>query len=338
MNFPALHGNWVDLFIFLVVVFYLFSGWNRGFFLGVLDLGGFILSFVFALKSYNFFGQLLVINFSLPFGISNAVGFLLAGFVVEAVFSFLMGIFFKTYYIHLLEALHRRRQGAVILKINRIAGCIPALGEAIVFIAFMFTLVVTLPVQGSIKKDIISSKLGGPLVAKTQGIEQQLKIIFGQAVNDTLTFLTVNSNPSSLEKVNLRFTTADVSTDEKAEEAMLVLVNLERNKGGLKKLVKSEKLHSLARSYAKDMFARGYFSHYNPENQSPFDRMHEAQILFNAAGENLALAPNVNLAHQGLINSPGHKANILSADFGHVGIGVMDGGIYGEMFVQEFTD
>jgi uncharacterized protein YkwD len=38
------------------------------------------------------------------------------------------------------------------------------------------------------------------------------------------------------------------------------------------------------------------------------------------------------------MNSPGHKANILSISFGKVGIGVIDGGIYGEMFCQEFTN
>ncbi len=86
------------------------------------------------------------------------------------------------------------------------------------------------------------------------------------------------------------------------------------------------------------MLARGYFSHYTPEGLSPFDRMAKANIAFIAAGENLAFAPNVTLAMQGLMQSPGHRANILSKDFGRVGIGVLDAGIYGEMFVQEFKD
>jgi uncharacterized protein YkwD len=52
----------------------------------------------------------------------------------------------------------------------------------------------------------------------------------------------------------------------------------------------------------------------------------------------LAYAASVDLAHNGLMRSPGHRANILSADFGQVGIGVIDGGIYGKMFTQEFTN
>jgi uncharacterized protein YkwD len=119
---------------------------------------------------------------------------------------------------------------------------------------------------------------------------------------------------------------------------MLIDVNKERKTQGLQPLVMDEKLQVLARNYAKDMFKRGYFSHNNPEGYSPFDRMAVAGIDYQAAGENLALAPNESLAMQGLMNSPGHKANILSPKFGRVGIGVIDGGIYGEMFVQEFTD
>ena len=66
--------------------------------------------------------------------------------------------------------------------------------------------------------------------------------------------------------------------------------------------------------------------------------MTEANIVFTYAGENLALAPSVDLAMKGLMQSPGHKANILSTNFHRVGVGVIDGGIYGEMFCQEFTD
>ena len=86
------------------------------------------------------------------------------------------------------------------------------------------------------------------------------------------------------------------------------------------------------------MFEKGFFSHYNLQGESPFDRMDKAGISYVAAGENLALTPTVAIAHQGLMDSPGHRANILSPDFGRIGIGVIDGGIYGKMFVQEFTN
>jgi len=86
------------------------------------------------------------------------------------------------------------------------------------------------------------------------------------------------------------------------------------------------------------MFARGYFAHDTPEGRSPFDRMKEARVQFLTAGENLALAPTLSIAHQGLMNSPGHRANILRPQFGRVGIGIMDGGMRGLMVSQEFRN
>lgn len=334
----ALHGNWIDLLLSLVIVSYLFAGFKRGFVLGLLDFGGFIFSFLLSLKTYKLTSILLVNNFSLPPGIANAAGFLINGFICEFFFNLLIHIFFKNILPPLLKKLRKNNIANSLIFLNKFLGIIPALGEALILSAFILTLLISLPIQGEIKKDIVSSKIGGNLVKRTQGVERQINQIFGQAVNETLSFLTINANPETSEKVNLGFTQKEIKIDEGAEIRMFDLVNEERLKNGLNKLIYSPSLRELARNYGKDMFARGYFSHYNPENQSPFDRMNQAKINYNSAGENLALAPNIDLAHQGLMNSPGHRANILSLDFVKVGIGVIDGGIYGEIFVQKFTD
>jgi uncharacterized protein YkwD len=72
--------------------------------------------------------------------------------------------------------------------------------------------------------------------------------------------------------------------------------------------------------------------------KTPFERMREGGVQFSAAGENLALAPTVQIAHDGLMNSPGHRANILNPRYRRVGIGVADGGMHGKMFTQNFAD
>lgn len=338
MNLPTLAGNWVDLGIILIIAFYVFGGWKRGLILGLVDLGGLLLSFFVALRFYSFLGELLVSNFSLPRGIANAAGFLLAGILSEMLFSLLVNLFLSKFYFRLMTKKKEDRKILFFFRLDKILGIVPAVAEALIFTAFILTLLVSLPIQGVVKKDIVSSKIGGPLVKNTQGIERQLNLIFGQAVNETLTFITINPNPSSNERVDLHFTQEEVKIDEVAETTMLNLINGERANAGLRHLSLSFELREFARDYGRDMFARGYFSHYNPENQSPFDRMEKRNIKYNAAGENLALAPNIHLAHQGLMNSQGHRANILSSDFTKVGIGVIDGGIYGEMFVQEFTN
>jgi uncharacterized protein YkwD len=66
--------------------------------------------------------------------------------------------------------------------------------------------------------------------------------------------------------------------------------------------------------------------------------MKDAHVQFKSAGENLALAQTMEIAHRNLMNSPGHRANILQTAFGRVGIGIMDGGFYGLMVSQEFRD
>jgi uncharacterized protein YkwD len=337
MQMPILHGNWIDFIIILILSFYIFEGTGRGFLLGFIDVAGFLLSFIVSLKSYGFVGELLVANFSFPPGIARAIGFLLSGFLTEFLFSALILFLYRKSYPFVMHKIEGKKM-VRITKINKILGILPAIGEALIFTSFILTLLIALPIQGVIKKSIISSRIGSVLVAKTQGVEKNLNSIFGEAVHETLNFLTISSSPTSSDRVNLHYTQTEVRIDEQAEQTMFQLVNQEREKQGLAKLTFSFTLRDLSREYAKDMFANGFFSHYDQQGRSPFDRMKERNISFMAAGENLALAPDVTLAHNGLMNSPGHRANILSADFGKVGIGVVDGGIYGQMFVQEFTD
>ncbi len=321
----ALNGNWIDLLIIIILLLSVWEGFGRGLFFGIIDLAGFLISFLSALKLYLFVGELLVVNFALSRGIAHAIGFLLAGFASQLAYSLLVNIVYPF--------IPKKLQNA---KWNSLLGFIPSLGSGAIFTSFILTLLISLPIRGSIKADILSSKLGGPLVRQTQGVERQLRSIFGEAVSETLTFLTIPT--TSQEHLDLNFTQKELTLSPEDEQIMLGLLNGERTQIGLPALKKDQALTSVARAHAKDMFERGYFSHYTPEGSSPFDRMERAGIQFSAAGENLALAPSVQLAHQGLMNSKGHRENILSSDFGKVGIGAIDGGVYGIMFVQEFTD
>ena len=100
----------------------------------------------------------------------------------------------------------------------------------------------------------------------------------------------------------------------------------------------AERVPGLSRMHIAGLLARGYFAHDTPEGLTPFDRMHQSNVQFLTAGENLALAPTLSVAHTGLMNSPGHRANILRPQFGRVGIGIMDGGMRGLMVSQEFRN
>jgi uncharacterized YkwD family protein len=117
---------------------------------------------------------------------------------------------------------------------------------------------------------------------------------------------------------------------------MFNLVNEERKLRGLHELKIHEGLVKVARLKSKDMIDLRYFAHQSPTYGSPFDMMRNAGIAYTYAGENLAGAPTVARAHTALMNSPGHRANILNVNYTHVGIGIVDGGMYGKMFTQMF--
>lgn len=322
----------LDLLIIGIILFYAYEGYSLGFILAFSDLLSFLLSFILALKAYAFLGTLLVALFAMPPGFANAIGFFLVALVSEIIFSLL----FRRL-LHLLPPVDDDNPIKRIFKpIDRFLGIIPGVCSAFIILAFLLSVVVALPSSPLLKHVVTDSKIGSHLVANTARVEKRLNDIFGGALSESLTFLTVK--PTGGERIDLHFTVKNGTIDEQAEATMLHMVNQERAKQGLDPLSMDPQLLTLARSYSQKMFAGGFFSHVDPDGNDPFDRMEQSGIEFEHAGENLALAPSVELAMQGLMNSLGHRANILSDKYHKVGIGVVDGGIYGKMFTQEFTD
>lgn len=117
---------------------------------------------------------------------------------------------------------------------------------------------------------------------------------------------------------------------------MLDLINQERSKVGVAPLKIDSKLQKMAQVKAEDMVAKSYFDHTSPTYGSPFDMMKKFGISYTSAGENIAGNSTVNKAHTALMNSPGHKANILKSSFNYIGIGVTTSPKYGKMFAQDF--
>ncbi|HZG56510.1 CAP domain-containing protein [Paenibacillus sp.] len=121
-----------------------------------------------------------------------------------------------------------------------------------------------------------------------------------------------------------------------AEREMSALVNAARAEANLPPLTLHVELSRVARFKSEDMAANGYFSHDSPTYGSPFQMMSDFRIAYSSAGENIACNQTVQRAHEALMNSPGHRANVLSADFTHIGIGVSNGGPCGAMYTQMF--
>jgi len=120
------------------------------------------------------------------------------------------------------------------------------------------------------------------------------------------------------------------------EQQMVNLVNQDRTKLGLKPLEVDMRLVKMARIKSQDMITNNYTSHISPTYGSPFDMMKSMGITYKTAGENIAGAGTVDGAYANLMNSPGHRANILSPNYTKIGIGIIQGGPYGLMITQDF--
>lgn len=101
------------------------------------------------------------------------------------------------------------------------------------------------------------------------------------------------------------------------------LVNAERVQKDKSVLKYNQPLSDTARKHSKDMADNHFFDHNNLKGESPFDRMQKDGIEYQTAGENLAYGQQSSIfAHEGLMNSAGHRKNILQSNFKNLGVGV----------------
>jgi len=149
------------------------------------------------------------------------------------------------------------------------------------------------------------------------------------------------TSENSLKTSTLNTTiNTDISflTDE--EKKLAELINNERIQRKLSPLEIDQRLSNLAETKALDMKENNYFSHNSPTYGSPFDMMKKVGISYSLAGENIATNSNIIKAHYSLMNSDGHRANILNPYYNKLGIGIVtnkegNGIIIVEMFIKE---
>ena len=317
--------NLVDVLIALALIFFAWEAWRVGFWIILTDFLSFVITLVSALLFYPRFSTVLKTVFSLGKSLSNAISFLIIAVIVEAILGYL--------FVILVRKIPGKLRN---FRFSKPLSIILSIGEVLVISSFFLTLIMSLPISPSVKLSIDKSLAGKYLLGATSRLETRLADIFGGAFEESLTHLVVNEE--SKESILLEIEIVDLENDAESEGELFDLVNSEREGAGVPKLVWNTDVVPVARGYAKDMWERKYFGHYSPEGENVVDRLQKAGLGYTSVGENLALAPTVGVAHEGLMNSPGHRANILSPDFSKIGIGVFDNGYYGKIFVQVFTD
>jgi uncharacterized protein YkwD len=106
-------------------------------------------------------------------------------------------------------------------------------------------------------------------------------------------------------------------------ERLLELVNTDRVRAGLAPLALDDELAPIALAHSQDMNANGFVGHTSPTTGSAKDRVERAGIRTPVVLENIGRGYSPDEVHRGLMDSPGHRGNVLSADATHIGIGVV---------------
>ena len=113
--------------------------------------------------------------------------------------------------------------------------------------------------------------------------------------------------------------------------ALIALTNSDRTTYSLRPLGTHPLLNAAAEAKARDMAARGYFSHAGPSGEEPWSWLQRAGYAYEYAGENLAVHfSDSSDVERAWMASPTHRANILKPQYTEIGIGVAQGYFNGE--------
>jgi uncharacterized protein YkwD len=327
--------NWLDGIVLLLVLISALDGMRRGLLLGTLDLAAAAAGVIVAAIWERPVGEWLARTITaVPTPLAHLVAFLIILVLVQA----LIGATVGRVIVAIVGALERTPLGGL----DRLLGLAPGFVRGVITVTLFLLPFALGPWVPSVSQGIEQSTVANRMVFSALQLMPTIEARLGQDLqSDGLASLVVappEAESDTTQPLPLGPPAGDLVPDPDAEARMLNLVNGARSQAGLRPLVADEQLRQIARAHSLEMFHLDYFSHNSPTAGSPFDRMHAAGINFLVAGENLAYAPNVDVAHTGLMNSPGHRANVLRPEFGRVGIGVIRSQVQGSMFTQDFTN
>ncbi len=140
--------------------------------------------------------------------------------------------------------------------------------------------------------------------------------------NETVTAIQLISGPLEQKKSGI-YASGGTELRTGFEQQLFDLTNATRVRHNLSILKWNNPVSGTARKHSVDMATNNYFNHKNLAGKSPFNRMEDDGITFRGAGENLAYGQSSSIfAHEGLMNSEGHRKNILLEDYDQLGVGV----------------
>lgn len=130
------------------------------------------------------------------------------------------------------------------------------------------------------------------------------------------------------------------TVDRSERASLLSMINEARAAQGVSPLAGDPRLDAVAEGHSLDMATHHFFSHSSPNSGAPGDRAAAAGLAFRSLAENIAMNQSVAAAHRALLQSPGHRANLLNGDLRRVGLGIVraSDGIYVTQLFATFGD
>tara|TARA_B100001939_G_scaffold75545_1_gene63609 strand:+ start:52 stop:1065 length:1014 start_codon:yes stop_codon:yes gene_type:complete len=321
--------EYIELFVYIFIVFFVINGWKKGF----------LLQF--------FYLMVLLISISLSFRYSDQVGSYISSWfnsniqlseIFGGVLIFITVLTVSSFFQNFLANNQKQRDVG-----NKLLGGFVSLLVSNLILTLIFTITSIISVPQFFEDTLENSNLVS-FYTDTSGTPQQaLELITGTDLIKVVSRIKDLTGKSSVvvgEQGCIeipKYSLSNLSNNNEQKNELYELLLTERSNQNLAPLELSEKLSNIALNYAYVMYQDGFWCHKNPKNgELVGDRLSKQGFPYIDIGENLALSSSVRSGHISLMNSESHKNTILDNEFKRVGIGIVSGPL-GLIIVQIFS-
>ena len=321
--------EYIELFVYIFIVFFVINGWKKGFLLQFFYLMVLLISIALSFRYSDQVGSYISSWFNSNIQLSEIFGGVLIFITVLTVSSFFQNF--------LANNQKHRDVG------NKLLGGFVSLLVSNLILTLIFTITSIISVPQFFEDTLENSTLVS-FYTDTSGTPQQaLELITGTDLIKVVTRIKDLTGKSSVvvgEQGCIeipKYSLSNLSNNNEQKNELYELLLTERSNQNLAPLELSEKLSNIALNYAYVMYQDGFWCHKNPKNgELVGDRLSKQGFPYIDIGENLALSSSVRSGHISLMNSESHKNTILDNEFKRVGIGIVSGPL-GLIIVQIFS-
>ena len=321
--------EYIELFVYIFIVFFVINGWKKGFLLQFFYLMVLLISIALSFRYSDQVGSYISSWFNSNIQLSEIFGGVLIFITVLTVSSFFQNF--------LANNQKQRDVG------NKLLGGFVSLLVSNLILTLIFTITSIISVPQFFEDTLENSNLVS-FYTDTSGTPQQaLELITGTDLIKVVSRIKDLTGKSSVvvgEQGCIeipKYSLSNLSNNNEQKDELYELLLAERSNQNLAPLELSEKLSNIALNYAYVMYQDGFWCHKNPKNgELVGDRLSKQGFPYIDIGENLALSSSVRSGHISLMNSESHKNTILDNEFKRVGIGIVSGPL-GLIIVQIFS-